>query len=156
MWGKFYVNGCCRYLQRHWCGLGDSPHAEQLAKFINILTKGLAKKKVVNFFFLKWNKIKFIISKMCHLVWEKLFLKISTRWNITTSQLWCSCENVSKYVSHFIVFFFLYQWIKFDYLYNTSAQKFTTEKKKYLKIFNIYMIVKLDAQTDLNSYDNAL
>lgn len=57
-------------------------------------------------FFFKLKKIKFIISNMFHLVW-KFKKKISTHWNITTSQLWCNCEHVSKFVSHFIVFFYI-------------------------------------------------
>lgn len=80
--------------------------------YINILTMGFANRKLFDFF-LKLKKIKFIISNMFHLVWklffwfENLKKKKSTHWNITTSQLWCNCEHVSKYVSHFIVFFYI-------------------------------------------------
>lgn len=66
---KFYINGCCCYLQRHWWGLGDSPHADQLAKFHIYIDNGICKQKVVWFFF-KLKKIKFIISNMFHLVWK--------------------------------------------------------------------------------------
>lgn len=104
MWEKFFILDVaipCKDIE--WCGLRDSPHADQIAKFIDILTMGLAKKNVVNLFF-KLMKIKRII---------KLFSKWSPRWNIATSQLWCSCENVSKYVSRYI---FILIWVNHVWL----------------------------------------
>lgn len=46
-----------------WYGLGDSPHADQIAKFIDILTMGLEKK---SYEFLKLMKIKRVIINLCH------------------------------------------------------------------------------------------
>lgn len=77
-----------------------------LQSFLYILTMGFENRKLFDFFF-KLKKIKFIISNMFHLVWKLKKKKISTHWNITTSQLWCNCEHVSKFVSHFIVFFYI-------------------------------------------------
>lgn len=69
---QFYINGCCCYLQRHWWGLRDSPHADQLAKFhiYTVYWQWDLQTESCLIFFFKLKKIKFIISNMFHLVWK--------------------------------------------------------------------------------------
>lgn len=61
MWEKFFILDVaipCKDIE--WCGLGDSPHADQIAKFKDILTIGLAKKNVVRT--CKKNVVKFFFK----------------------------------------------------------------------------------------------